>query len=76
MNRREKTAFEDRKDVASAFDCTGLIPAMPYEEDTESLEDEAHLYAIHAPETKDITEDDGGKEHGTGTHAAHRGEQG
>ena len=69
MRSKDRTPFEERKNVASASDCTGLMPAMPYDEDDEALEDEARMAAIHAPE--EDTKDDGRKKDGTGTHAAH-----
>lgn len=75
MDQNNVSSFEERKNVASAFDCTGLMPAMPYDEDIERLEDEARMYAIHAPQKGDITEDNGRKEDGSGTNAAHRGGQ-
>ncbi len=71
MGPNDTTSFDAQKNVASAFDCTGLIPAMPDDEDIEELEDEARMYAIHAPLKDEITEENGRKEDGTGTHAAH-----
>ena len=72
MNRNDQTSFEANKNVASAFECTGLMPAMPYDEDDEALKDEARMYAIHAPEEDEATKDNGRKKDGTGKNAAHR----
>ena len=49
MKPNEKTPFEEREIVASASECTGLIPSMCDEDDPASAEDMARLYAIHAP---------------------------
>lgn len=72
MNRNDQTSFEAHENVACASECTGLMPAMPNDEDVEALEDEARMYAIHAPEEDKATKDNGRKRDGTGKNAAHR----
>lgn len=47
-----KDAFEEIENVASATECTGLLPALPVDE-PEAQADAARLYAIHAPEAKE-----------------------
>ena len=49
MKPKEKTPFEERENVASASECTGLMPSMCDEDDPASVENVARLYAIHAP---------------------------
>ena len=55
MNRKEKPqplypedSFNERECVASAMECTGLIPALTAA-DPEAEENEARLYAVHLP---------------------------
>lgn len=43
--------FREIETVASATECTGLMPALPLEE-PEGDENLAQLYDIHAPEEK------------------------
>lgn len=46
-----KDPFEEIENVASATECTGLLPALPVDE-PEAEADVARLYAIHAPEPR------------------------
>lgn len=47
-----KDPFEEIENVASATECTGLLPALPVDE-PEAETNTARLYAIHAPESKE-----------------------
>ena len=65
----ERHGFDDEsffahENVSSATECTGLIPALPDDEDMgdEGLEDESKLYAIHAPARKRDRKDGAGCE--------------
>ncbi|MBR1822572.1 MAG: hypothetical protein IJ769_13255 [Clostridia bacterium] len=44
-DRREADSFPESADVASATECTGLMPALP--PDDAANADSAALYAIH-----------------------------
>lgn len=44
-------SFNETETVASANECTGLMPALPLEE-SDGGDHTAQLYAIHAPEEK------------------------
>lgn len=41
-------SFDEQELVASATECTGLVPALPVD-DPEADENMARLYAVHAP---------------------------
>ena len=47
----EDGSFEAVEDVASATECTGLIPALPLN-DPAADEDLTRLYAVHAPKKR------------------------
>ncbi len=51
--------FWDTEQVASAYDATGLIPALP--EDERDIERQAALYSIHKP-SEGLEDDDLGQE--------------
>lgn len=44
-------SFNEIENVASATECTGLMPALPADM-PDGDENTARLYAIHAPEKK------------------------
>lgn len=50
IRRRETDdgSFDEREVVASATECTGLMPAVDTG-DADAAENEARLYAVHAP---------------------------
>ena len=47
----KKEPFEETEIVASATECTGLVPGLPVN-DPEADEASAQLYAIHAPKNR------------------------
>jgi len=47
----EDKSFFETENVASASECTGLIPALPVN-DPDAMEDLAQMYAIHAPKKR------------------------
>ncbi len=50
LKEHTRESFDERELVASATECTGLVPALPVD-DPEADEDMARLYAVHAPMT-------------------------
>ncbi|MBQ8507943.1 MAG: hypothetical protein IJ466_11005 [Clostridia bacterium] len=48
----QKDSFNEREFVASATECTGLIPGLS-DADPDAELNEARLYAIHAPKKRD-----------------------
>ena len=46
--QRPESSFEEREFVASATECTGLVPALPVD-DPDAEKNMARLYAVHAP---------------------------
>jgi len=44
-------AFDETENVASATECTGLVPALPMN-DPQADEEMARLYAIHEPKKR------------------------
>ena len=48
----QKESFNEREFVASARECTGLIPALT-DADPDAELNESWLYAIHAPKKRD-----------------------
>lgn len=48
MSDEKREPFADTEDVASACECTGLMPALP-EDQPDAEAETARLYAIHAP---------------------------
>ncbi len=46
-DRRRAEAEADEQDVASASECTGLMPALPPDDDAQRSC--AALYAVHMP---------------------------
>lgn len=48
FKEHSRDSFDERELVASATECTGLVPALPVD-DPEADEDMARLYAVHAP---------------------------
>ena len=48
MNR---DSFDEDEIVASATECTGLVPALPVN-DPEADENLTRLYAVHAPKKR------------------------
>ena len=47
----QRDSFYDREIVASATECTGLIPALT-DDDPDAELNEAELYGIHAPKKR------------------------
>ena len=41
--------FDTTEDVASATECTGILPALPMDDAPDAQQSAAELYAIHAP---------------------------
>lgn len=70
-NRRQESgdgSFDEREVVSSATECTGLMPAVDAD-DIDAAENEARLYAVHAPKERTEGKDEpecGGK--GDGKH--------
>ena len=48
----QKDSFLEREIVASATECTGLMPSLS-DADPDAELNEARLYAIHAPKKRD-----------------------
>lgn len=54
-----RTSFHERELVASATECTGLIPSIDPNGDGEARSCETRLYGVHAPKKQE------GKREGT-----------
>lgn len=48
----KQDSFNEREIVASATECTGLMPALPTD-DPDAQEQCARIYAVHAPGKRD-----------------------
>ena len=44
-----KNPFDETEDIASATECTGILPALPMDDAPNAQQNAAELYAIHAP---------------------------
>lgn len=47
----DKSSFDENEIVASATECTGLVPALPLN-DPAADENLTRLYAVHAPKKR------------------------
>lgn len=56
-----KDSFNETEVVASATECTGLVPALPVN-DPDADENSARLYAIHAPKKRNGVRWEGNEE--------------